>query len=406
MTLSFHSPELVQSPEAIYAKLREHDPVADFDVAPRPPGECVLLTRYGDVQLALKDPRFSNERRKVSPPSKPSRIKLMPDVLNALLTSMVMVDDPDHARLRTLVHKAFTPGMIQKMHGRIEAITQELLDKAGAKPVCDLIGDLALPLPLTVISEMMGVRVQDRERFHHMMEGFLHASSASGWRSQLGQLANAYQLHRFLRGLVSAHVRSPQDDLTSALVQAEEQGDKLNNDELIAMLLLLLLAGHETTVNLIGNGTLALLEHPDQLDLLKSRPELLESAIEEMLRFTNPVQQVAHRFLLEDVMLGERRVPKGSTVVVAVASANRDPRVFADADRFDIARSPNPHLAFGFGIHYCLGAPLARMEARIAFSALLRRFPNMTLATQPHELQWRGNVALRGLRALTIRLSA
>ena len=261
----------------------------------------------------------------------------------------------------------------------------------------------ALPLPITVISEMMGVPEKDRTRFHHYMDRFLHSASHADLRGQLGQLANAFGLHRFLKGLIAQHVQHPQDDLTTALVQAEEQGDKLSQDELVGMLLLLLLAGHETTVNLIGNGMLALLEHSDQFEKLKAHPELLDSAIEEMLRFTNPVQQIAERFTLEEVNFGGQILPKGSTIIVGIASANRDERVFGNtADQFDITRKPNPHIAFGFGIHYCLGAPLARLEAQIAFRALLQRSPNMRLAVEPRQLEWRGNVALRGLKALPV----
>jgi len=194
--------------------------------------------------------------------------------------------------------------------------------------------------------------------------------------------------------------------LTSALVQAEEQGDTLSEDELVAMLLLLLLAGHETTVNLIGNGTLALLEHPEQFEQLKANPGLLESALEEMLRFTNPVQQIAPRYALEDVELHGQRIAKGHTVLVGIAAANRDETVFKNADQFDITRQPNPHIAFGLGIHYCLGAPLARLEGRIAFCALLNHFPKLKLAVPASELKWRGAPSLRGLQKLPIRLHA
>ncbi len=406
MTLSFDSHELQQNPYPVYARLRANQPLAPFGSSESAVKQSFLVTRYEDVMTVLKDPRFSNEHGKIVAPRKFFKINVMPNALNALMNSMVMVDDPDHARLRTIVHKAFTPRMIQQMHGRIEAITTGLLDHAAQKPVTDLIADLALPLPLTVISEMLGVPLHDRHQFHHMAEGFLNASSGAGWRGRVGQLRNAYNLHRFLNRLITQHIKTPQNDLTTALVQAEEQGDKLSQDELVAMLFLLLLAGHETTVNLIGNGMLALLEHPDQFAKLKANPILLDSAIEEMLRFTNPVQQISPRYALEDVNLNGQVIAKGSTIMVGIASANRDERVFVNADHFDITRTPNPHVAFGFGIHYCLGAPLARMEAQIAFSVLLERFPKMELATALEKLEWRGNVALRGLRSLPIRLNA
>lgn len=325
-----------------------------------------------------------------------------PGIFRAFLNSMVMVDNPNHARLRNLVHKVFTPKMIQQLSTRIDEISDDLLDQMAKKTTVDLIADFALPLPLTIISDMMGVPPGDRS-LRKMISRLLDASSGLG---MLQQFPNAFAMHRFFKKLIALRRHQPQDDLISALVQVEEQGDSLSEDELIAMLLLLLLAGHETIVNLIGNGTLALLEHPDQFEKLKVKPDLIESAIEEILRFTNPVQQIAPRYTIEDVELGGHFIAKGTTVIVGIASANRDETAFPNADQFDIARTPNQHIAFGQGIHYCLGAPLARLEGKIAFNALLARFSNLELAASPQTLEWRGGPSLRGLKRLPIRLKA
>jgi cytochrome P450 len=400
MALDFTNRAFINNPYDTYRDLRQHQPMATVDL-PRFKG-ALMLMRYDDVVSLLKDSRFTNERRKVSGKRDWMNSWWTPSMIRAFFNTMALVDDPDHARLKTLVHKAFTPRMIQQMESRIEQISHDLLDKAESKSKIDLIADFALPLPLTVISELMGVPEADRLRFRRLLSKFMDSITTSSAMSMLSMFTSAYSLNRFLRYLIELKRKQPQDDMMTYLVQAEEQGDKLSEDEIVAMIFLLLLAGHETTVNLIGNGTLALLEHSDQLRKLTSDLSLVDTAVEEMLRFTSPVQHVAQRYALEDLELNGHRITRGTMVLVNIGSANRDEAIFPNADQFDITRNPNRHIAFGMGIHYCLGAPLARMEGQVAFTALLSRFPNIRFAgEEPH---WRDGLVLRGLKSLPIHL--
>ncbi len=401
MTLDTTSAQFRQDPYPTYATLRKNEPVPFINETAMGVGEAFLVTRYDDVVTVLKDARFSNDMRKIGANMNPPW--WMPKTVATFQSSMILVDDPDHRRLRDLVHKAFTPRMLHDLTDRIAEITDDLLDAMAKKPTVDLIHDFALPIPLTVISDMMGVPHKDRLKFHKWMGTFLEISG--GTKLQMaGKLINMFQMYRFFKGLIKLRRQDPQDDLVTALVQAEQDGDRLNEDELIAMIFILLLAGHETTVNLIGNGTLALLENRDQLHKLQQHPELMDSAVEELLRFTNPVEQPAPRYALEEVELSGRKIPKGSRVLVGIASANRDETAFPNADKLDIERTPNKHVAFGLGIHYCLGAPLARMEGKIALQKLLARYPNMQLGVTSDAVQWRTSMAVRGLKALPVRL--
>jgi len=403
MVLNLTSNAFLNDPYAVYAQLRVSEPITPIEQPIF--GKALMLTRYNDVVAVLKDTRFSNERHKVTDGRDWTKSWWVPSAFRSLLNSMALMDDPHHARLRNLVHKGFTPRMTQQMESQIEKVSHTLLDQAAEKQTADLMADFALPLPLTIISEMMGVPHQDRRKFQQLMKKFLMVGTSTNPLTLLAQLPNFLTLNHFFRDLIALRQRDPQNDLITSLIQAEEQGDTLSEHELVAMLFLLLLAGHETTVNLIGSGTLALLDHPEQLKRLSSDLSLLDDAIEEMLRFTNPVHQIAPRYALEDVDLYGRRIPKGSTVMAGIASANRDETVFKDADTFDITRNPNRHVAFGLGIHYCLGAPLARLEAKVAFTVLLTRFPNSKLAIAREKIEWRRNPVLRGLKSLPLQFN-
>lgn len=397
-------PEARADPIAAYARLRRLGRVIRSRSLLF--GESLVLTRYEDVVSALRDPRLASDRRNITDGGKsPLERWWLPSVVKLLLDSMVMKDPPDHRRLRNLVQKAFTPAMVEGLSGRVEQITEELLDAAATKPVVDLIADLALPLPLTVISEMLGVPGPERMQFRRLLSRVVEPARQNPVGFVLNY-PNMVRLNRLLRRLVQLRREQPGDDLVTALVQAEDDGDRLGEDELISMVFLLLFAGHETTVNLIGNGVLALLQHPDQLRLLRDRPELIDSAIEELLRFTNPVGTVSPRFVREDLEIAGVRAPRGTTLTLLLGSANLDEAAFAEAGRLDITRSPNRHVSFGLGAHYCLGAPLARIEARVAIPALLRRFPDLRLAIPAAAIRWRPNMGLRGLEALPVSLSS
>ncbi len=393
----FKTLESRANPIPVYARLRKLGPVLrskDFL------GEGFVLTRYEEIARVIKDPRFASDRRNV-PGGAPLEQWWMPSMMKLLVSSMVFKDPPDHRRLRNLVQRAFTPAMVENLSQRVVQITGELLDAAAQKPIVDLLADFALPLPLTVIAEMLGVPEADRIRFRELFTK-LQDSQAATPLSFILNYPHMLRLNGFLRRLVKMRREQPGEDLVTALVQAEEGGDRLSEDELISMVFLLLFAGHETTVNLIGNGVMELVRHPEQLQKLREQPDLIDSAIEEMLRFTNPVGFVAPRFAKEDVELAGVSIPKGSMVTLLIASANLDEAAFANADTLDITRSPNRHLSFGYGTHFCLGAPLARLEARIAIPALLRRFEHLELVRPAEKLRWRPGTGLRGVEALPL----
>lgn len=382
---------------AQYARLRAEQPVCKVKVGAR---DAWLVTRYEDVMTVLKDARFVKNARSVQSPEQASQQVWMPEFLRPLEHNMLYLDDPDHMRLRLLVHKAFTPQRIEQMHGRIEQIANQLIDKMAAKRTIDLVRDFALPLPLTVIVELLGIPMKDRTRFARWSKAIVKPQTKL---YPLQMVPASWFFMRYLRQLFEERRLRPTDDLVTALVQAEEAGDKLSEDELLAMVFILLVAGHETTVNLIASGMLALLEHPDELARLRAEPSLIRTGIEELLRYTNPVETATDRYAAEDLTLGGVEIKRGELVIAALASANRDESVFANADALDLSRQKNKHLAFGHGAHYCLGAPLARMEGSIAINLLVQRMPDLRLAVPADKLRWRMTPFVRGLEALPLR---
>jgi cytochrome P450 len=393
------SREFKANPYPFYAQMRAESPVYQLGVPLK--GKAWFVARYDDVTALLKDDRFIKDESNAQIKAQKAKQRLTPNFLKPIMRNMLMLDGDDHTRLRGLVHKGFTPRIIEDMRVGIETLTNELIDQVAARGSMDLIEDFALPIPTTVIAQMLGVPLEDRHKFHQWSAAVVAAGSGSTFAT-LRAIPALYAFVNYIRGLVKLRRAEPQDDLISALIAAQEAGDQLSEDELVGMIFLMLIAGHETTVNLIGNGTLALLEHPDQLALLRDNPVLAKSAVEELLRFTSPVETADERFTREDVMIAGVTIPQGSLVYGVIASANRDPQQFDNPDTLDITRANNKHLAFSQGIHYCLGAPLARMEAQIAFNTLLHRLPDLTLAAPVASLRWRPAIMLRGLEALPV----
>jgi cytochrome P450 PksS len=393
-------PDFKADPFPFYAMLRAYEPVYRARMGRL---EGWLLTRYDDVLSALKDPRLAKDMRRVQGAAEMSKRPWMPEFVLALQNNMLDQDDPKHARLRALVHRAFTPARIEGLRSRILAIANELLDAVQARGEMELIRDFALPLPLTVISELLGVSAADRVRFQRLSQNMLVPPTTF---NTVRMLPAVWALIRLLRRFLDERRRNPQDDLLTALAQAEDAGDRLTEDEQVAMVMLLLIAGHETTVNLISSGTLALLQHPDQREWLRARPEAIKTAVEELLRFTNPVETATERYAAEDLTLHGQPIRRGELVLAVLASANRDESQFPHPDELDLSRDPNRHLAFGHGIHFCLGAPLARMEGQIAINLLLERLRDLRLAVPAEKLRWRQTPVVRGLSALPLRFRA
>jgi cytochrome P450 PksS len=401
MPVNIASPEFKANPYPFYARLRAEAPVYPVTLPDR--RTAWLITRYDDVAAALRDERLVKDRLNALTPQQLARQPWMPGFVKPLTRNMLDLDPPDHTRLRGLVYKAFTPRLIEQMRERIQALTERLLDRALARGRFDLIRDYALPVPTTIIAAMLGVPAADRHHFQRMSNALLSAGS-SRWGVILA-IPPVWLFLRYTRRLIKDRRARPRDDLVSALTLAEEAGQQLSADELVAMIVLLLFAGHETTVNLIGNGTLALLQHPDQMEKLRRDPALIRPAVEELLRYASPVETATERYAREDVAVAGVTIPRGGLVCPVVASANRDDRQFADPDKLDITREPNKHLSFGLGAHYCLGAALARMEGQIAISTLLRRAPGLRLAVEPAALRWRPGLVLRGLKALPVAVT-
>jgi pimeloyl-[acyl-carrier protein] synthase len=385
-------PEFLADPYPTYHRLRDEDPVHHS------PLDFWVLTRYEDVAVVLRDPRFIKEPL-VSVVAARFGVTVPPGVG----LSMLDRDPPDHTRLRSLVSKAFTPRVVEGLRPRVQTIVDDLITRAEAVGSMDLIEEFAYPIPVNVICEMLGVPVEDHERFKGWSLDIARGLD-SVWlppESEIPKRSGAarHAIGDYMRELIAERRASPRGDLLSALIAAEEAGDKLSEDELIATCILLLIAGHETTVNLIGNGTLALLRHPEELRRLRETPGLITSAVEELLRYDGPVQRTA-RITSTEVTIGGRTIAKGEMVMPFIGAADRDPSQFPSPDRLDLGRTDNRHIAFGWGIHFCLGAPLARLEGQIAIDTLVRRLPGLALVDD--EPEYRQSLTLRGLKALPV----
>jgi cytochrome P450 len=388
------SPEFQDDPYPWYALLREAEPVQET------PFGVWLLTRHADVTAVVRDPRLSNDPAR-SPlaenPARSGRGELDEGV-------MLFLDPPDHTRLRGLVSKAFTPRTVERLRARVQQLVDALLDRAADRGRMDVVDDLAYPLPIAVICELLGVPPGD----HVTFQGWSRQLAASldpaplktpERAAEVG--AAAREFDAYFSDLIAHRRRSPGDDLLSRLIAAEQDGDRLSERELLNTGMFLLVAGHETTVNLVGNGTLALLRHPDQLARLRADPSLDRRAVDELLRYDSPVQ-ITQRFTVDDYEIGGSTVPPGQGLVPLLGAANRDPAVFPEPDRLDLAREgANRHVAFGGGHHFCLGAALARLEGEIAIGTLVRRFPGLDLAGPPTR---RPAFTLRGLEHLPVAL--
>lgn len=388
------------NPHPLYARLRAETPVVRVRVRNRE--HAYLVTRYADVSALLKDQRFAKDPSNALTPEQQAKLRRPPALFAPLQRNMLALDDPDHARLKRLVQAAFTPRRVSTLVDRTSAISASLLEAASKRGRFDLIADYATPLPVTVISELLGVPKRDQRRFASWSGALIRAAGTP--LAGLLALPEIVAFMRYLRRLIAMKRVAPADDLVTALVEAESAGDKLDGDELLAMVAILLSAGHETTQNLIGNGMLALLQDADQMERLRNDPKLIDSALEELLRFAGPVETSTPRYAREDVAVGDFVIPRGALVYAVIAAANRDVYQFADADRLDLARDPNRHLSFGEGGHYCVGAALARMEARVAFADLLARFPSLRLIQPAESLRWNAGIVLRGLKALPVHV--
>jgi cytochrome P450 len=359
-----------------------------------------LVTGYEDARALLNDPRVSKDSAgayhlmaaKIGPENTVS------DFGQSLVTHMLNADPPDHTRLRKLVNKAFTARTVARLRPRIEEITAGLLDAMEGSDRADLLPAFAGPVPITVICELLGIREEDRGEF----TGWSNTLLSSG---EAGEMQSAAQsMHAYLVGLVGQKRAEPGQDLLSDLVLTTDEGDSLSEEELVATAFLLLVAGHETTVNLIANATLALLRAPEQLAKLRADPSLLPGAVEEFLRFDGPINIATLRFTTEPIEVGETTIPEGEFVQVSLLAANRDAERFPEPDELDVTRPAGGHVAFGHGIHYCVGAPLARLEAEIALGGLLARFPDLRLAVEPEQLRYRNSTLVHGLKELPVLL--
>src|SRR6266498_929339 len=374
-----YSNEFRKNSHEIFAQMRMEAPVlkqAGLD-AETP---IWFVTRHAEAQKVLSDDkRFVRDPRLAFTPEDFDRILGVPDpqIDRMMNNNMLNRDGEDHRRLRSIVSKAFTPKVIQSMRPRIQKIAQDLLDKVISNGRMELVSDYAFPLPITVIAELLGIPLDNQNQFRIWSNAFVRPALVPEEQQEAMRLLMEFAM--YMQQLVAERRRQPENDLLSGLIQAEEGGDRLDESELFSMLSLLIVAGHETTVSLIGNSVLALLQHPDTLKEIKSNPEIIPAAIEEFLRYDSPVERSLTRFVVQDIELAGHQLKRGDLVIVLLGSANRDEALFASPASLDIHRKQNLHIAFGKGVHYCLGAPLARLEEEIALHVLFERIPDLTL---------------------------
>lgn len=399
-------PEFKANPYPTYAAMRAEDP---FHRRTATDGKTNIwfITRYDDVAALLRDhKRLVKDVTNTLTPAERNARPPTPQLLQLLSNHMLNLDPPDHTQLRALVNKAFTAQVVVQMEERIQRVADELLDAVHHRKEMDLIEEFAFPLPIIVIAELLGIPPRDRRRFRNWSNAFV-TPSANLQRSmkkmkKAGQVMEDFT--RYMQRIFDDRRQQPRDDLISRLLQAEEDGDTLREEELFSMVILLIVAGHETVVDFLGNGVLALLQNPEQMALLQRDWSHLPTAIEEMARYDGPIERATMRFAAEDIPVAEGglTIERGDAVSLVLAAADRDPAQFPNPDAFDITRTPNRHLGFGQGIHYCLGAPLARLEGQIAIQTVLQRYPQLHLTVTPDQLRWRTIPILRGLHHMPV----
>ncbi|CAM5503619.1 cytochrome P450 hydroxylase [Streptomyces tanashiensis] len=397
--------EFASDPYPAYAWLREHAPVHRTTL---PSGvEAWLVTRYADARQALADQRLSkNPAHHDESPHAKGKTGIPGERKAELMTHLLNIDPPDHTRLRRLVSKAFTPRRVAEFAPRVQELTDRLIDSFVARGSADLIHEFAFPLPIYAICDLLGVPPEDQDDFRDWAGMMIrHGGGPRG-----GVARSVKKMRGYLAELIHRKREEPGDDLISGLIKASDHGEHLTENEAAAMAFILLFAGFETTVNLVGNGLYALLRHPEQrarlqASLAAGETGLLETGVEELLRFDGPVEMATWRYATRALTIGGQEIPAGDPVLVVLAAADRDPERFDGPDVLDLARRDNQHLGYGHGIHYCLGAPLARLEGQTALATLLTRLPDLRLAADPAELRWRGGLIMRGLRTLPVEFS-
>lgn len=397
--INFYSGEFKKQAYSIYEKLRNEHPIYPITM---PTGHTAwVFTRYEDCVNILKDKRLFKNPASIPSNQLTPQNMVQDDIISIMYHSMFTSDPPDHTRLREIAHKAFTPKIITELKDCIQEIADELLNQVKEKGEMELIEDFAFPLPIIVICDLLGIPKEDRNLFRKWSNTILENQNDP---SKFPIIRKSFvEFLDYMKIIFNDRKKNPQNDLVTALVQAEENGEKLSENELYATVYVLIVAGHETVVNLIGNGTLALLENPDQLIKLKEQPKLIQPAVEELLRYSSPLEVSTDRWIGEEIKIYGHQLKPGDMAIAVLASANRDERKFKQPKKLDITRDPNKHIAFGNGIHYCLGAPLARLEGKIAFSSLLHHMPNLELKVDPSTLHYQDTFLVRGLKELPLQ---